>query len=195
MPEFSSPHFTIIELEQGTNEWHEWRRKGIGSSDAPAIMGENPFKTAAQLLKEKREPAKESVQNEAMALGLQLEPEARKRYIAKTGTEVRPTCLQSTRHDWLRASLDGFAVSRDSVVEIKCGQSVYRKTSEYRTVPGYYYGQMQHILAVTGFGHLDFWCYWPGCSGLLLPIQRNEAYIERLLIKELEFWKLVQNID
>ena len=192
MLELSSPHFTIVELEQGTNEWREWRHKGIGASDAPAIMGENPFKSARQLLKEKREPARESVQNEAMARGIELEPEARKRYIAKTGRNVRPACLQSTRHDWLRASLDGFAIGQDSVVEIKCGQSVYRKTSEYRSVPGYYYGQMQHILAVTGLDLLDFWCYWPGRSELLLPIERNDAYIERLLDRELEFWKLVQ---
>jgi putative phage-type endonuclease len=194
MPEFGSPYFTIVELEQGTHEWREWRRKGIGSSDAPSVMGENPYKSAAQLLKEKREPARESVRNEAMALGIQLEPEARKRYITKTGKEVRPACLQSTKHDWLRASLDGFTASRDAVVEIKCGQAVYRKTSEHLSVPGYYYGQMQHILAVTGFDSIDFWCYWPGCSELLLHIQRNEAYIERLLAKELEFWKLVQNI-
>jgi len=155
-------------------------------------MGENPYKSAAQLLKEKCEPPRESFQNAAMARGVELEPEARKRYIAKTGREVRPVCLQSTRHDWLRASLDGFAINHDSVVEIKCGQSVYRKASESRSVPGYYYGQMQHILAVTNLDLLDFWCYWPGCSELLLPIERNDAYIERLLNKELEFWKLVQ---
>ena len=184
--------FTIVELEQGTDEWRAWRHKGIGASDAPTIMGENHFKSAAQLLKEKREPARESFQNEAMARGIQLEPEARRRYIVKTGRDVRPACLQSTRHDWLRASLDGFAINHGSVVEIKCGQSVYRKASQSRSVPGYYYGQMQHILTVTGLDSLDFWCYWPGCSELLLPVERDNAYIERLLNKELEFWRLVQ---
>ena len=188
----NTPHFTIVELEQGTHEWREWRHKGIGASDAPTIMGENRFKSAAQLLKEKREPARDSVQNEAMALGVQLEPEARRRYIAKTGRDVRPACLQSTRHDWLRASLDGFAINHGSVVEIKCGQSVYRRASQSRSVPDYYYGQMQHILTVTGLDSLDFWCYWPGCSDLLLPVERDDAYIERLLNRELEFWRLVQ---
>ena len=186
------PSFTIVELEQGTHEWREWRHKGIGASDAPTIMGENRFKSATQLLKEKREPARDSVQNEAMARGIQLEPEARRRYIAKTGRDVRPACLQSTRHDWLRASLDGFAINHGSVVEIKCGQSVYRRASQSRSVPDYYYGQMQHILTVTGLDSLDFWCYWPGYSDLLLPVERDDAYIERLLNRELEFWRLVQ---
>jgi putative phage-type endonuclease len=187
-----TPNFTVVELEQGTHEWREWRHKGIGASDAPAIMGENPFKSAAQLLKERREPPRAIFQNAAMARGIQLEPEARRRYIAKTGRDVRPACLQSTRHDWLRASLDGFATNYDSVVEIKCGQSVYRRASESRSVPDYYYGQLQHILAVTDLDILDFWCYWPGCSELLLHVERDDAYIERLLNKEFEFWKLVQ---
>jgi predicted phage-related endonuclease len=127
-----------------------------------------------------------------MARGTELEPEARRRYIAKTGRDVRPACLQSTRYDWLRASLDALAINHDAVVEIKCGASVYRKTSQSRNVPGYYYGQLQHILAVTGLDSLDFWCYWPSSPELLLHVGRDNAYIERLLEKELGFWNLVQ---
>src|SRR5262245_42846183 len=92
-------HFIIVELQQGTPEWREWRHNGIGASDASTIMGENPFKSAAQLLQEKRGLAQDSYQNAAMARGIELEPEARRRYIAKTGRDVRPACLQSTRYD------------------------------------------------------------------------------------------------
>ena len=155
-------------------------------------MGENRFKSSAQLLQEKRGPVRDFGQNAAMARGTKLEPEARRLYVAKTGRDVRPACLQSTRYDWLRASLDGLAVNNDVVVEIKCGQSAYRTASQTRSVPDYYYGQVQHILAVTGFDLLDFWCYWPGYPPLLIPVPRNVAYIERLLNKELEFWNLVQ---
>jgi putative phage-type endonuclease len=184
--------FIIVELQQGTREWLAWRHKGIGASDASTIMGENPFNSAAQLLQEKRGPARDSFQNEAMALGKRLEPEARKRYIAKTGRDVKPACVQSTRYDWLRASLDALATNHDAVVEIKCGDSVYRRASQSRSVPDYYYGQTQHILAVTGLDSLDFWCYWPGHPELLLPVERDDAYIERLLNRELEFWNHVQ---
>ena len=126
-----------------------------------------------------------------MALGTRLEPEARKLYIAKTGIDVRPMCVQSATYDWLRASLDGLSSNRDVVVEIKCGASAYRRVSEYRTVPDYYYGQVQHILAVTGLDSLDFWCYWPDNPTVLLRVQRNDTYIERLLRKEQAFWDLV----
>ena len=70
-------------------------------------MGENPWKNAAQLLHEKRGRApKEPVQNAAMALGTLLEPEARRCYILKTGRDVQPACLQSSEHEWLRASVE-----------------------------------------------------------------------------------------
>lgn len=185
-------HFAIVELQQGTPEWGEWRHNGIGASDASTIMGENRFKNIAQLLQEKRGPTQDYGQNAAMSRGTELEPQARRLYVAKTGKDVRPACLQSTRYDWLRASLDGLAINQDAVVEIKCGQSAYRTASQTRSVPVYYYGQTQHILAVTGFDSLDFWCYWPGYPELLIVVPRNVVYIERLLSRELEFWNLVQ---
>ena len=186
-------NFVVVELQQGTSQWLAWRHNGIGSSEASTIMGENRFESASMLLQEKRGPViLDSVQNEAMALGTKLEPEARKLYIAKTGKDVRPICVQSSRYDWLRASLDGLSTNHDAVVEIKCGASVYRRVSQSRSVPDYYYGQVQHILAVTGLDSLDFWCYWPDNPALLLPVERDDTYIERLLSKELEFWNLVK---
>ena len=103
-----------------------------------------------------------------------------------------PSCVQSNRNEWLRASLDGLDTNKHVVVEIKCGASVYRKVSQSRSVPDYYYGQVQHILAVTGYDSLDFWCYWPGNPELLIPVKRDNAYIKRLLRSELEFWKRVK---
>lgn len=188
----STTHFTIVTHEQGSDAWREWRHNGIGASDASTIMGENRFKSASELLREKRGPVPGFAQNAAMARGTELEPEARRLYVAKSGKEVRPVCLQSTRYEWLRASLDGLAINHDAVVEIKCGQSAYRTTYQTRSVPDYYYGQMQHILAVTGLNSLDYWCYWPGCTPLLIPVQRNSSYIERLLSAEFEFWSRVQ---
>jgi putative phage-type endonuclease len=182
--------YTIIELEQGTPDWHVWRSQGIGASDAPAIMGENPWKSAAQLLKEKFEGKGEGT-NAAMARGTALEPEARKRYEHKSGVRVDPACLQSVAHDWLRASVDGLAVNGSAVVEIKCGESVYRKSSTTQQVPGYYFGQLQHILAVTGLPSIDFWCYLPGRPEVHLCVARHDGYIKRLLEVEALFWRQI----
>jgi putative phage-type endonuclease len=191
-PTPKTSHYIIVELEQGTREWLEWRHKGIGASDAPVVMGENHWKTVAQLLHEKRGRApREPVQNAAMARGTLLEPEARRRYISKTGRDVRPACLQSSEYEWLRASVDGLTNSGDVVIEIKCGEAVYRKTSQNGCAPDYYYGQLQHILAVTGLQSLDFWCYLPGLPDLLVPVKRDNNYIERMMRLESRFWENV----
>ncbi len=41
------------QLIQNTPEWHAFRRKRIGASDAPVIMGISPWKTPYQLWIEK----------------------------------------------------------------------------------------------------------------------------------------------
>jgi putative phage-type endonuclease len=183
--------YTIVHLNQGTHEWLKWRHLGIGASDAPVIMGENPWKDISELLRDKRGAVKKQFENETMARGTKLEPEARKRYVQRRGVDVQPACLQSTQYDWLRASVDGLSVDGKSVVEIKCGNSVYRRTAESGQVPDYYYGQLQHALAVTGLAVIDFWCYLPDCPELLVIVERNDDYIKRLLEAEYLFWQKV----
>lgn len=186
----SNMSYIIVNLQQRTKEWHEWRRQGIGASDAPTIMGENPWKSAANLLQEKCE-GKTDYQNNAMARGIALEPEARKRYETKIGIRVVPSCLQSVNYEWLRASVDGLAIDESIIVEIKCGESIYRKVSTSRAVPDYYYGQLQHILAITNFQSIDFYCYLPQQPEVYLRIPRNDHYIKRLLDTEYLFWQQI----
>jgi predicted phage-related endonuclease len=101
-------------------------------------------------------------------------------------------CLQSTIHGWLLASVDGLADDHRSVVEIKCGESVYRRSSISKQVPDYYVGQLQHILAVTELPEIDFWCYLPDLPEIHLRIARDERYIKRLLEAEEGFWREIQ---
>ncbi len=167
--------YEIVELEQGTPEWHEWRHKGIGAFDAKAAIAKRG-KSRAKLLEEKRasEPPEDSFTTEAMDLGTELEPEARQRYIRKYLTNVRPVCVQSTQYPWLRASLDGLSDDGNLVVEIKCGAWVHQQALE--RVPSQYKAQVQHILAVTGLPSLHFWCYWPDSvqPEILHVVKRDE---------------------
>ena len=181
--------YTVVNLKQGTTEWLEWRSNGIGASDAPAIMGENPWKSPAHLLSEKLGTARKFGGNAAMARGTALEPEARKRYEAISEVCVTPACLQSNRHEWQRASVDGLAEDGNAVVEIKCGEVVYKKTAGSGQVPGYYIGQLQHILAVTELPHIDFFCWLPNRPEIHLRIKRDDHYIARLIVAEQEFWQ------
>lgn len=180
--------YKIVDIIQGTSAWLNWRNQGVGASDAPVIMGENPWKSREQLLKEKLNGLRFGP-NAAMARGTILEPEARSRYERLVGIKVRPVCLQSTLFNWLRASIDGLASDGSSVVEIKCGNSIYEYATSKRQVPKYYFGQLQHILAVTGLSKIDFWGYLPKRPEVHLCIDRDNRYIDRLIETEQEFWQ------
>ncbi len=179
--------FRYVDIEQGTPGWHEWRERGVGASDAPAIMGENPWKSRKRLLKEKLENIRVPP-NEKMRRGTRLEPEARRLYTQTTGVGVRPACLEHQTYTWLHASVDGLSHNAKTVVEIKCGESVYRHSESKKTVPRYYVGQLQHILALTELEEIDFWCYLPNRSPVFLKVERDRQYINDLLGEEEAFW-------
>lgn len=184
--------FTVVDLDQGNARWLRWRSGGLGASDAPSVMGENPWKSRKRLLKEKVDAMAGVVSqwrgNAAMSRGNALEPEARRLYAGHTGHNVAPACLQSNRYEWLRASVDGICFSAGAVVEIKCGDKAYAHSAEKRSVPRYYYGQLQHILAVTGYARIDFWCWVPGCAPQHIEVARDKPYIDRMLDTEAAFW-------
>lgn len=179
--------YNEIELEQSSPEWYEWRNGGIGASDAPAIMGENRFKSANQLLNEKRNKVRFEP-NVKMLMGTIMEPEARQEYIEQYGIHVEPLCVQAKSHSWLRASLDGISLERNKLVEIKCGESAYKK-AQSGYVPKYYYGQLQHQIMITGLTRIDYWCYLTGSPGLCIPVERDEEYIIRLFEEERRFFE------
>ena len=180
-------NYTIVDLEQGSDEWLDWRDNVIGSSDAPTIMGENPWKSVKQLLSEKLGEVERFGGNAATRRGTALEPEARRKYEELTGNQVEPAVLQSATYPWQVASVDGLGEDGCVVVEIKCGQKAYEYAASEQEVPGHYVGQLQHILAVTGLPQIDFFCYSPGEEEVLLTVERDDEYIDRLIAAEQEF--------
>jgi putative phage-type endonuclease len=193
--------FDVIDHEQGTAKWLRWRHDGIGASEAAALMGENPWKSEKRLFAEKCAPprsfgggggASGGGGNSAMARGTALEPYARGHYQDATGHDLQPLCLQSSARPWQRASLDGINIASQRLVEIKCGDRVYEHTETTGTVPRYYIGQLQHIMAVTGYASIDFWAWLPKRRGLLLTIARDDAYITRMTLREAAFWQRVE---
>ena len=181
--------YQIVALVERTDAWWAWRQGGIGSSDAPTILGQKPAKSVERLLFEKQHPPKDSGRNFVRARGADLERRARERYCAVIGLTMEPACVQSIVRPWQRASLDGLSADGERIVEIKCGHAAYQRAAARRRPPPHHFAQLQHILSVTGLPVLDYWCDWPPRPSLRLEVRRDEAYIERLLAAEEVFWK------
>jgi putative phage-type endonuclease len=182
----------IERLHQNTPDWHRWRHDGIGSSDAPVIMGEGIFKTRKLLWSIKTGRAAESAVGPAARRGRELERSARTAYERKFEIQMEPLCLVHDRLEWMRSSLDGLSFDGSTVLEIKCPLSVRDiNAARQGRVPPHYYGQLQHQLEVSGAQEAHYWSF-DGRAGDLIRIRPDREYMKRLVDAEGEFWRLVK---
>lgn len=179
--------YLIEDLEQGTDEWRAWRKGVIGASDAPKIMGENPWGSRESLMNEKLGLVPEFKGNSKTREGNSLEGDARDSLAKKFKMKIAPTIVQDSSEPFLAASLDGICNKLENIFEIKAGVKAYEHTQINRSVPSYYVGQLQHMLMVTQMDSLTYAVYRPGLPLLTLEVNRNESYIKRLRKKEKEF--------
>ncbi len=184
---------TLVSTKDMTREeWLEWRRKGIGGSDASAIMGVNPFSTAFDVWLDKTGQYTEDLSdNEAVLWGVVLEDIVAKEFTNRTGIRLRKrnAILQHAEHDWMIANIDRLVIGEDAGAEVKTTNSFY----DGKEPPEYYWVQCQHCLAVT---EKSYW-YLPVLAGgqklHSYKIKRDDDYTENKLIPaEEEFWGMVQ---
>lgn len=174
------------------DEWLNWRRQGIGGSDAPAIMGVSPYSTPFQKWEEKVFD-KTKKDNWAMRGGRFGEAEAKFEYQSLSGISVFPRNIESTEIDWLHASLDGIDNKGDRIVEIKKTGEEDHEGALKGIVPAKYMPQCQHILKVTEKNSMDYFSSpVAGGPGVIVKVDRDSSYIEsQLFPKEVEFWNMV----
>jgi putative phage-type endonuclease len=182
----------IEALCQNSIEWRDWRLGGLGSSDAPVVMGDSRWMVPRTLwqIKTRRteEPDRENI---AMRRGRQLENAARAAYERETGEVVEPHCMNHDRLPWMRASLDGLNFDRTIAVEVKCPlRRGDHEAALSGQVPRHYYAQLQHQLEVSGAHELHYWSF-DGRHGALVRVVPDLGYIEDLVRAEGEFWRRV----
>lgn len=71
-------------------DWLKWRKNGLGGSDAGAIAGVNPWRSAMEVYYDKTHPDEiEDRDSEAMRQGRDLENYVAKRFEEATGKVMR----------------------------------------------------------------------------------------------------------
>lgn len=180
---------------QGSQKWHEMRRRGIGSSDAAVIMGVSPWKTPFQLWEEKLQINTECIDNEAMKHGRDNEENARKEFERQNNLVVFQCVKHKRGQEFLFASLDGMDMTDTVSVELKCPfkPAAHNIVLEGR-ISDHYYPQLQHQMMVTEHSQMYFFSYYHG-KGVTLICKRNDEYINKLLEAELEFYKCMINLN
>jgi putative phage-type endonuclease len=172
--------------------WLEWRRGGIGSSDAAVIMGIDPWKTKYELYCEKVFGYADDNDNAAMARGRALEPIVRSRLEREYEMLLEPRNVE--RPPIHRASLDAISFDGRFLFEIKCPGEKAHAVARGGKVPDYYMPQLQHQLLVTGLSHLTYVSFRDE-ELIEIAVMRQPEYIETLEKEELAFWARVVNRD
>ena len=201
--------FTILESSD-RNGWLRNRTRGIGGSDAAAILGLSPNKSNVQLYEEKMGLAKpEDISDKPyVKYGVAAEPLIRELfaldYPEYEVTHHEHRILQSKSHPFMLASLDGELVDRTTgrrgVLEIKTTSILQASQRDKwnERIPDNYYCQVLHYLLVTGWdfailrAHLrSEWGEEKSTSIRHYRIERRDvqADLDYLLTEETRFWQ------
>ena len=177
----------IIDIAQGTQEWLEWRNGGIGASDIAAIIGISPFKTALQLYEEKSGLFIPKGPNDFMLRGTMYESEARNKFEQQHEGVFEPICCESEENPIFKASLDGYNIETNEILEIKIPGRKTIDLAKDGIIPEHYKSQMDWQMLATG-AKGAYYCaetaelYSTYC-------QRDDIAIEKLKTAANEFWR------
>lgn len=179
--------------------WLEVRKGGIGSSDAAAAAGMNPYKSQLELWMDKTgrsEGQQTSGQDDPMYWGTLLEPYVASTYQERTGHKVRRlnAVLQHPAFSYLLANIDREVVGCPDVQILECKTAGEFGSRLWRDgVPLYVQLQVQHQLAVTGKQAADVAVLLCGQKLEIHRVERDEAIIAQLVTLESRFWEHVVN--
>ena len=185
----------------GREEWLGVRKQGIGSSDAAAAVGLNPYKSQLELWLEKTgrdgDLPKTDPNDETspMYWGTLLEPIVASHYTRRTGNRVRRinAVLQHPTYPWMLANIDREVTGAPDVQILECKTAGINGSLLWREgVPEYVQLQVQHQLAVTGKQTADVAVLLGGQELQIFRIERDEELIAQLITLEREFWGYVE---
>lgn len=197
-----------IKIKHGSPAWLEFRKKGIGGSDAAAILGLNPYKTNVQVWEEKtgRRVPDDISDKPNVKYGKAAEELLIKLFaLDYPQYKVRINRNVVYKRGFMFASLDA------ELIEIATGdRGLYEgKTTEVhsgntmkmwdRQIPEYYYVQVLHYLITTGwkFAVCKGQIKQTGKNNEIELITRHYPYVRAdlldelkyLYLKEKEFWE------
>lgn len=178
-------------------DWLEWRKKGIGGSDASVVCGISRYKSPVELWLDKTGQLPYQEAGEAAYWGTQLEALVRAEFTKRTGIEIehKGVLLQSEEYPFMLANLDGTCEHPDygtCIFEAKTA-SAYKAGEWDDAIPDEYQLQIQHYMAVTGYKAAYIAVLIGGNTFRWKLVERDEELISMLVELEADFWHHVED--
>jgi len=175
----------------------EARKKGIGGSDAGAVLGISPWKTPLQVYMDKVGAADPIQDNDSMFWGRTLEPVIRQRYADVTNRKVvvPDTLITHPKFEFIIGNLDGIT-SDNRVLEVKTARSAEGWGEPgSNEIPDSYMIQVQHYMLITAIPVADVAVLIGGSDFRIYEVPAEPELMELMIEKETGFWSRVINRD
>lgn len=181
----------VSTLNLDKKEWLKYRKSGIGGSDAGAVCGLNPYRTAMQVYQDKVSEEIEEMDNEAMRQGREFEDYVAKRFMEATGKKVRRAnaMFYNEENPFMLADVDRMVVGENAGLECKTASPYMADKWKDGNIPLSYQIQCYHYMAVC---NADAWYLAVVIYGRefkYYKIERDEAVIADLIQIEKAFWE------
>lgn len=178
----------------GRKHWLEERRRGIGGTDAAAILGVHPWKTAFEVWLEKTGRVTDAEQSKAMKWGLLLEDTVAQEYTRRTGRKVwNPERLMThPEHPCIVGTPDRLVLDEDRGLDIKTSSAYQHQhwgEEETDEIPPHYLVQAAQYMAITGFPVWDVFVLIGGNDDRLYTVKRDLSFEAILIQRLVEWWE------
>ncbi len=144
----------IVNVRQGSAEWHQHRAAHFNASDAPAMLGISSYKSRTDLLHEKSTGFSPDVSAQTQVLfdnGHRYEAIARPWAEEIIGSELYPVVLKDEIEGLrLSVSVDGLTMLGDTVFEHKTLNQGLAESLDRGEIPAEYRPQIEQALLVSG---------------------------------------------
>lgn len=180
----------VSTLNLDKENWLRYRKNGIGGSDAGAVCGLNPYRTAIQVYYDKTSEEIEETDNEAMRQGRELEEYVARRFCEASGKKVRRAnaMFYDEENPFMLADVDRMIVGENAGLECKTASPYMAEQWKDGSIPVSYQIQCYHYMAVC---RADAWyiaILIYGREFKYYRIERDDEVIENLIRIEKEFW-------
>ena len=191
--------FTSVVSQDNMYAWQEAHKTGIGASQIAAVLGEHRFGSRLRIWAEKvgRLEPRDFSDNEAVQMGIELEPFVAKKYEKRTGRAISGAgyLLRSTEHPWALCTPDYWLCGEDGdwniPLQIKT-TSAWRLNDWEEGPPKEVWWQVQHEMLVTGAPWASIGVLVGGQRFMWTDVSRDEQAMERIVREGYAFWQDVQ---
>ena len=181
----------ISTLNMKKEEWLRYRKKGIGGSDAGAVCGLNPYRSAIEVYFDKTTDEVEEIDNEAMRQGREFEDYVARRFMEATGKKVRRAnaMFYDEQYPFMLADVDRMVVGENAGLECKTDSPFMADKWKGEEIPLSYQIQCYHYMSVC---NADAWYIAVliyGKEFKFYKLERDEQVIQDLIRIEKDFWE------